>query len=42
LSSTEAEYKSLTNAPYEAIWLRMILEDVGEKQIGPESIKCDN
>eukprot|EP00253_Pinus_taeda_P029672 PITA_29672 len=42
LSSTEAEYKDLTNATCEAIWLRRILEDVGEKQRKPTSIKSDN
>jgi len=42
LSSREAEYKALTDATCEAIWLRRILEDVGEKQRGPTSIKCDN
>jgi len=41
LSSTEADYKAFTNATYEAIWLRRILEDVGEEQRGPTSIKCD-
>eukprot|EP00253_Pinus_taeda_P013782 PITA_13782 len=42
LSSMEAEYKALTNATCEAIWLKRIIEDVGEKQRGPTSIKCDN
>jgi hypothetical protein len=42
LSSTEAEYKALCSATCEAIWLRRILEDVGQKQEGPTSIKCDN
>ena len=32
LSSTEAEYKALTGATCEGIWLRHILEDVGTKQ----------
>ena len=30
LSSTEAEYKALCSATCEAIWLRRILEDIGE------------
>jgi hypothetical protein len=42
LSSTEAEYKALCSATCEAIWLRKILEDVGEKQKVPTVIKCDN
>jgi len=32
LSSTEAEYKALCSGTCEAIWLRRILEDVGEGQ----------
>jgi hypothetical protein len=42
LSSTEAEYKALCTATCEAIWLRRILEDVGEKQKVPTIIQCDN
>ena len=42
LSSTEAEYKSLCTTICEAIWLRRILEDVGEKQKVPTIIQCDN
>jgi len=42
LSSTEAEYKSLCSATCEAIWLRRILEDVGETQQAPTVIRCDN
>ena len=41
LSSTEAEYKTLCSATCEAIWLRKILEDVGEVQSLPTIIKCD-
>lgn len=41
-SSTEDEYKALTNATCESIWLRRILEDIGENKRGPTSIKCDN
>eukprot|EP00253_Pinus_taeda_P025555 PITA_25555 len=37
LSSTEAEYKALCSATCEAIWLRRILEDVGETQQAPIS-----
>jgi hypothetical protein len=42
LSSTEAEYKALSSATCEAVWLRRILEDVEEKQKGPTCINCDN
>ena len=42
LSSTEAEYKALCSATCEAIWLRTILEDVGETQNAPTVISCDN
>jgi hypothetical protein len=42
LSSTEVEYKALCSATCEAIWLRWILEDVGEEQKVPTIIKCDN
>eukprot|EP00253_Pinus_taeda_P022507 PITA_22507 len=42
LSSTEAEYKALCSATCEAIWLRRILEDVGETQQTPTVIRCGN
>eukprot|EP01018_Ginkgo_biloba_P023866 Gb_15786 [translate_table: standard] len=42
LSSIEAEYKALCSATCEAIWLRRILEDMGEKKEGPTPIKSDN
>ena len=42
LSSTEAEYKALTSATCEAIWLRRILEDVGTQQKQATRIECDN
>ena len=42
LSSTKAEYKALCSATCETIWLRRILEDVGEEQKAPTVIKCDN
>jgi hypothetical protein len=42
LSSTEAEYKALCNATCEAIWLKHILENMGERQGVHISIKCDN
>ena len=42
LSSTESEYKALTNATCEAIWLRRILADLEEAQSGSTCINCDN
>lgn len=42
LSSIEAEYKALCSATCEAVWLRRILEDVGNKPMKPTIIKCDN
>jgi transposase InsO family protein len=42
LSSTEAEYKAMASATCEAVWLRRILEDVGEKQTEPTKVYCDN
>eukprot|EP00253_Pinus_taeda_P010683 PITA_10683 len=42
LSSTESEYKTLTNATCEAIWLRRILADLEEAQSGAACINCDN
>ena len=40
LSSTEAEYKALCAATCEVVWLRRLLQDVGEER--KEMIKCDN
>lgn len=42
LSTTEAEYIATTLAAKEAIWLRRLLEDLGEKQDSPTTILCDN
>ncbi|XP_039142894.1 secreted RxLR effector protein 161-like [Dioscorea cayenensis subsp. rotundata] len=42
LLSTEAEYISLTAAVCEAVWLKRLLEDFGEKQSTPSVIVCDN
>ena len=42
LSSTEAEYKALCAATCEVVWLRRLLQDVGEEQNEPTMIKCDN
>lgn len=42
LWSTEVEYKALCSATCEAIWLRIILEDVSEGKKEPIVIKSDN
>ena len=42
MSFTEAEYKSLTSATWESIWLRRILEDVATKKEQATRIQCDN
>ncbi|KAG4957026.1 hypothetical protein JHK85_043406 [Glycine max] len=41
-STTEAEYVAAAKATSQAIWLRRILEDMGEKQDEPTKINCDN
>jgi hypothetical protein len=41
-SSTEVKYKELCSATCEEIWLRRILEDVGENKKVQTIIKCDN
>eukprot|EP00253_Pinus_taeda_P015549 PITA_15549 len=42
LSSCEAEYQALCVATCEAIWLRRLLNDVGQEQKNSTSIKSDN
>jgi hypothetical protein len=42
LSSTEAEYMSLTHASKEATWLRQLLKDLGQEQIKPTLLYEDN
>jgi protein associated with RNAse G/E len=42
LSSIEAEYKALCEATCEVVWLRRLLQDVGEEQRKATIIKCDN
>ena len=42
LSSTEAEYVSLSQATQEAVWLRQLLNDVGFKQVMPTILYEDN
>jgi transposase InsO family protein len=41
-SSAEAEYMSASIATSQAIWLRRILEDIGEKQGEATPLFCDN
>lgn len=38
----EAEYVSLSEACQETIWLRQLLQDFGEPQIQPTTMKEDN
>eukprot|EP00253_Pinus_taeda_P010257 PITA_10257 len=42
LSSTKAEYVAVSSACTQALWLRKILEKIGEKQVQPTVIYCDN
>jgi hypothetical protein len=42
LSSTEAEYKALCAETCEAVWLRRLLQDVGEERKEPTMIRYDN
>ena len=41
-STAEAEYVAAAKATSQAIWLRRILEDMGEKQEGGTILYCDN
>jgi len=41
-STTGAEYVVVAEATSQAIWLRKIFKDMGEKQSGPTIINCDN
>eukprot|EP00253_Pinus_taeda_P011981 PITA_11981 len=38
----QAEYVAVTSAGTQALWLRKILEEIGEKQVQPTVIYCDN
>ncbi|KAJ7549261.1 hypothetical protein O6H91_07G046700 [Diphasiastrum complanatum] len=42
LSSTEAEYKALSSATQEAVWLRKLLCEIGMKHVNPIVIFCDS
>ena len=41
-STAEAEYISMAAAANQAIWLKKILADLGQKQDAPTEIFCDN
>ncbi|GKF93765.1 secreted RxLR effector protein 161-like protein [Tanacetum coccineum] len=41
-SSAEAEYVAAALATSQAIWLRRIFEDIGEKKMKPTTIFCDS
>ncbi|GAV66772.1 hypothetical protein CFOL_v3_10282 [Cephalotus follicularis] len=41
-STAEAEYVSAALAANQAIWLRKLLADLGQKQLRPTNIHCDN
>ena len=42
LSTAEAEYVSASTATSQAVWLRRIIEDFGEKQKEATPLLCDN
>ncbi|XP_066929497.1 uncharacterized protein [Clytia hemisphaerica] len=42
LSTTEAEYISLSHSTQEAVWLRQLLSDIGFKQTKPTTLYEDN
>jgi len=42
LSSCEAKYIALTIASAQALWLRKLLDEIGEKQHGPITLYYDN
>ena len=41
-STAEAKYMAVVEATSQAIWLRKIFKDMGEKQSGPTTINYDN
>lgn len=42
LSTTEAEYVAATSCACQAIWLKRVLQEMGSKQSGSITMKCDN
>ena len=41
-SSTEAEYRALTDTTFELLWLRWILKDLGVSTSSTTPLYCDN
>ncbi|KAI0524414.1 hypothetical protein KFK09_003782 [Dendrobium nobile] len=41
-SSAEAEYCALASATTEIIWLRQLLQELGNEQKAPTTLYCDN
>jgi hypothetical protein len=41
-SSTEAEYKAMSNATAEVIWVESLLAELGVKLLRPSCLWCDN
>ena len=42
LSTTEAEYITLTHAAKQLTWIRRLLNEIGLEQQDPTAIRCDN
>ena len=42
MSSTEAEYVAATTSACHAVWLKILLKDMGHTEKDPTSIFCDN
>ncbi len=42
LSSTEAEYVAYCQATKEAVWLRLLLKELGQPRLEPTILHCDN
>lgn len=42
LSTMETEYVAATSSAYQAIWLRRLLEDMGQVQVEATEIFCDS
>ena len=42
LSTTESEYIGLSNAGQHLAWLRTFFDEIGQQQMGPTQLFCDN
>ena len=42
LSSTEAEYVAMCESVKDIVWMRQLLSDLGEEQLGATDLLCDN